>query len=679
MLNMNKTSLIKSITKTSALSQKQVETIIDEFLLLIKQGVIEHNKLTFRRFGSFKIKKTKARKGRNFKTGETILIPESLTVNFNPSKLLEGYKPKSNERTDKEDTELVPSITTKIYTIRNGGSQISEFHLGSVDSSAKSGKRKKKKKTEFEYIESFLGKIGYTVTNKYNQTSEIWNYPIITMPKNEALVRESFKIPDGVKGICEPMFYEKLKNYLSDLRRNLLLPIKDKKYGYEPDLTYVDEKINLFIDIEIDEPYDGATRKPTHFHNSYDLDRNAYFNESGWVVIRFAEEQIFKYTLSCCKKVAEVIDVLTGSNLLDSFQDIPDLEAIKQWTYEEALEMERNLFRESYLGIEFEKEEAQEEIEIESYGDSEQEITDESLIIKKIDFEFFPELEEKKQRLSKLINQCIQFDYEDSHVKDIVLIKEVRQNRRQFFLYGYSLIENKDCRYDIRLIDDFTEKPNPILYQSKNQEEILKLLDFAVENFFAINILYQNNRQELNYRTVTELRYDFSKDGGTKYYLKYEHYLMSLLSDNKFVKEIVRGYCNLRKDERYFLISSITSITIIDIEYNKREIREALAIVHNNTGWLYLIDKKFDLALEFFQKASLYFPINKFILGNIAHAQLLLGNYEQAIKLYEKHKGQKLEESNNMLWEDMVKQDFKEFQEKGIYHDDFQKVLDILS
>ena len=645
---MNKTSLIKSITKTSALTQKQVETIIDEFLLLIKQGVIEHNKLTFRKFGSFKIRKTKPRKGRNFKTGETVLIPASFNVGFSPSKLLEGYKPKSNERTDKEDKELISSITTKIYTIRNGGSQISEFHFGN---DKKTGERNKGEKEIFEYVESFLGKIGYTVTNKYNQISEIWNYPIITMPKNEALVRESFKIPYGVKGICEPMFYEKLKNYLSDLRRNLLLPIKDKKYGYEPDLTYVDEKINLFIDIEIDEPYDGATRKPSHFHNSYDLDRNAYFNESGWVVIRFAEEQIFKNTLSCCKKVAEVIDILAGSNLLDSFQDVPDLEAIKQWTYEEALEMERNLFRESYLGIEFQREEAQEEIEIESYGDSEQEITDESLIIKKIEFEFFPELEEKKQRLSKLINQYIQFDYGDSHVKDIILIKEVRQNRRQFFLYGYSLIENKDCRYDIRLLDDFTEKPNPILYQSRNQEEILKLLDFALENDKAISILYYTKgRDDINRRTIS-----------------------GIYQSNIYVF----GYCHLAKThQRQFHIGRIAEIDILDVDWNQRAIDNCYYC--NAKGYEYILEKGFNQAQKYLLLGYNYYPKSLMLLGNIAHTQLLLGNYEQAIKLYEKYKGQKMEESNNMLWEDMVKQDFKEFQEKGIYHDDFQKVLEVL-
>jgi hypothetical protein len=37
---------------------------------------------------------------------------------------------------------------------------------------------------------------------------------------------------------------------------------------YEPDIVLFDKERNLYIDIEIDEPYDGYYRYPTHNLNS---------------------------------------------------------------------------------------------------------------------------------------------------------------------------------------------------------------------------------------------------------------------------------------------------------------------------------------------------------------------------------------------------------------------------
>jgi len=95
---MDKNHLIKAIASSTNLPKKEVEKIINNFLLLIKKGAVEHNQVAFKKFGSFKVKHGKARKGRNFKIGELIVIPENKTTQFNPSKLFEGYTPKKNEK-----------------------------------------------------------------------------------------------------------------------------------------------------------------------------------------------------------------------------------------------------------------------------------------------------------------------------------------------------------------------------------------------------------------------------------------------------------------------------------------------------------------------------------------------------------------------------------------------------
>ena len=68
--------------------------------------------------------------------------------------------------------------------------------------------------------------------------------------------------------------------------------------------------INIFLDIEIDEPYEGINdiknRKPTHFRFA-DVNRNNEFKNRGWIVVRFAEIQIHQNPDGCCRFIADVI------------------------------------------------------------------------------------------------------------------------------------------------------------------------------------------------------------------------------------------------------------------------------------------------------------------------------------------------------------------------------------
>ncbi len=117
---------------------------------------------------------------------------------------------------------------------------------------------------------------------------------------------------------------------------------------YIPDIVYLDNASGLRIDIEVDEPYDQ--RGPRHcFGSDQDEDRDLFFEQKGWIVLRLAEQQIVCWPDSCCKLVAQVIaDLYRDSSPLTPFQSIPDLKRVPHWDYQEAMMMAARKERQNY-------------------------------------------------------------------------------------------------------------------------------------------------------------------------------------------------------------------------------------------------------------------------------------------------------------------------------------------
>ena len=83
-MNFNKINIIKNISKKSLVSNGEASSILESFLLLIKdKAKLKSVKLS--RFGSFNFKKTPKRLGRNPKTQDSYIIPELNKLNFKPS------------------------------------------------------------------------------------------------------------------------------------------------------------------------------------------------------------------------------------------------------------------------------------------------------------------------------------------------------------------------------------------------------------------------------------------------------------------------------------------------------------------------------------------------------------------------------------------------------------------
>lgn len=163
---------------------------------------------------------------------------------------------------------------------------------------------------------------------------------------------EAYRDFDNIKkGMTEDFFLKELKSTFGNrIYTGLVIEEFFKSIAYVPDFVFIDQSKNIYIDIEIDEPYYmGKDSKPIHYLGS-DNNRDEYFLDNGWIVLRFTEEQIVKYPNRCQKEIAKIIFQLTDDySYLYIFSNIRDLESVKQWNKIEAEEMIKNNYRKTYL------------------------------------------------------------------------------------------------------------------------------------------------------------------------------------------------------------------------------------------------------------------------------------------------------------------------------------------
>ena len=80
--------LIKRIAKQANLTQKQASDVLEVTLKSIRESLQEGNEVRLVGFGSFKVRKSAARKGVNPRNREAIEVPAKDRVRFTPGKEL---------------------------------------------------------------------------------------------------------------------------------------------------------------------------------------------------------------------------------------------------------------------------------------------------------------------------------------------------------------------------------------------------------------------------------------------------------------------------------------------------------------------------------------------------------------------------------------------------------------
>lgn len=173
------------------------------------------------------------------------------------------------------------------------------------------------------------------------------------------IVKPSLPLIAVKKSVSENYFYSLLTEYFGEKIRTDLIFTQNEK-TYFPDFIYYDSTIDLIIDIEIDEPYVGYSGIPIHYIVNkkedyseqiiiYTVDdhRDRTINNGNWIIVKFAEQQIFEDASGCINFLNSVI-----KNAEQAFFDYSNqgiLTTINRWTEEEAHEMEHNKFRFSYV------------------------------------------------------------------------------------------------------------------------------------------------------------------------------------------------------------------------------------------------------------------------------------------------------------------------------------------
>src|SRR5690606_24915237 len=102
----------------------------------------------------------------------------------------------------------------------------------------------------------------------------------------------------------------------------------------------------LYIDIEIDEPYDGVYRYPTHcikFEETSKQDdiRDLFFVESGWMVIRFTEKQVHLQARDCIEYIKNVINSISSQ----AFDTNANCEIENQWDENQCIQWQKSHYR----------------------------------------------------------------------------------------------------------------------------------------------------------------------------------------------------------------------------------------------------------------------------------------------------------------------------------------------
>ena len=86
---MNKAQIVEVVAEKTE-TKKQAAEIVDAIVDSMRNSLKKQEDVALSGFGTFKVKQTKARQGRNPKTGETIQIPAKRKVAFKASKDLKA-------------------------------------------------------------------------------------------------------------------------------------------------------------------------------------------------------------------------------------------------------------------------------------------------------------------------------------------------------------------------------------------------------------------------------------------------------------------------------------------------------------------------------------------------------------------------------------------------------------
>jgi len=88
---MTKADLVEEIATKTGVSKNHTALIVDDLLDAICRALSEGSHLESRGFGTCKVRERRARRARNPRSGEEVMVPAKLVPVFKPSKELKAH------------------------------------------------------------------------------------------------------------------------------------------------------------------------------------------------------------------------------------------------------------------------------------------------------------------------------------------------------------------------------------------------------------------------------------------------------------------------------------------------------------------------------------------------------------------------------------------------------------
>ena len=97
---MTKADLVEEISAKTGVSKNHTALIVDDLLQAISKALAGGHHLEIRGFGTFKVRSRRARRARNPRSGEEVVVPAKQVPVFKPSKELKALVADGKAPTD---------------------------------------------------------------------------------------------------------------------------------------------------------------------------------------------------------------------------------------------------------------------------------------------------------------------------------------------------------------------------------------------------------------------------------------------------------------------------------------------------------------------------------------------------------------------------------------------------
>lgn len=396
--------------------------------------------------------------------------------------------------------------------------------------------------------------IGYSPLSGYVRNLPKGFYPVVELPVHRCTVIGTRVGRPGPRGVSEHGFYTRLEEYFNGrLLRDHRVEFRGAQHDYEPDIIlHLSDRV-LRIDIEIDEPYSGVSRKPMHWLGSYDDDRDVYFSNNGWITVRFAEEQVVKQSASCAAFLAEVIDSLLGTQMRAAVGPQEALTPIARWSYSEAKQMAELKYREGYLGIEFEPatEDVPESIETEEGIVIDDEGTDDRNVVEVSSRNTgLTTLTEEQERLLGQLREAVPKSVHLLFIADgqmkLMSPLRIQQRRSRILVTGFDQLCQREEEIELRRIEQILAELEDPFYCTGSCADLEKLkqdMNIAIDNQLLVQITYRKDSGEISQRTLS-----------------------TISESSPFGKDYLSAFCHFRNEGRTFKLDRIQSYRVLGLQ-----------------------------------------------------------------------------------------------------------------